>query len=206
MASVTRHFLTLPRVLMLHMKRFTAGDWEPEKVDDPMSIPAELTLSALCGETAPVQHGARASSLGNNNVDNIPANSAEGTLDRPASNSSDQLEKPADSEKGQQTATVRHQPDNIYKLSSVISHLGDNMYTGHYISDVFDNRGSGWLCLDDSRVLRTDEATVLRARAQTAYILFYICSGAGEGDQAPQDQEQHQENSGRGTELRDHLE
>ncbi|KAK6311831.1 hypothetical protein J4Q44_G00174950 [Coregonus suidteri] len=193
-ASVTRHFLTLPRVLMLHMKRFTAGDWEPEKVDDPMSIPADLTLPALCGETASVQHGARASSLGNNNVDNIPANSAEGTLDRPASNSSDQLEKPADSEKGQQTAAVRHQTDNIYKLSSVISHLGDNMYTGHYISDVLDSRGSGWLCLDDSRVLRTDEATVLRARAQTAYILFYVCSEAGEGDQAPQDQEQHQEN------------
>ncbi|CAB1341936.1 unnamed protein product, partial [Coregonus sp. 'balchen'] len=114
----------------------------------------------------------------------------------------------------------RHQTDNIYKLSSVISHLGDNMYTGkmhvrmhghnyeilmytlfclpcspgHYISDVLDSRGSGWLCLDDSRVLRTDEATVLRARAQTAYILFYVCSEAGEGDQAPQDQEQHQEN------------
>ncbi|XP_029582646.1 ubiquitin carboxyl-terminal hydrolase 37-like [Salmo trutta] len=148
MASVTRHFLTLPRVLMLHIKRFTAGDWEPEKVDDPMSIPAELTLPVLCGETAPVQHGARASSQGNNNMDNTPANSPKGTLDRP----------------------------------------------GHYISDVLDSRGSGWLCLDDASVLRTDEATVLRARAQTAYILFYVCSGAGEGDQAPQDQEKHQEN------------
>ncbi|XP_029619990.1 ubiquitin carboxyl-terminal hydrolase 26-like isoform X2 [Salmo trutta] len=79
----------------------------------------------------------------------------------------------------------RHQPDNIYKLSSVISHLGDNMCTGHYISDVLDSRGSGWLCLDDAHVSRTDEATVLRATAQTAYILFYVCSGAGEGDQAP---------------------
>ncbi|XP_029619701.1 ubiquitin carboxyl-terminal hydrolase 37-like isoform X2 [Salmo trutta] len=209
MASVTRHFLTLPRVLMLHIKRFTAGNWEPEKVDDPISIPAELTLPAVCGATAPVQHGARASSMGKNNMDNTPANSPKGTLDRPASNSSDQLEKPADSEKEQQAAAVRHQPDNIYKLSSVISHLGDNMCTGkmharthnseslmytlfcfpcslgHYISDVLDSRGSGWLCLDDAHVLRTDEATVLRATAQTAYILFYVCSGPGEGDQAP---------------------
>ncbi|XP_045576352.1 ubiquitin carboxyl-terminal hydrolase 37 isoform X3 [Salmo salar] len=139
MASVTRHFLTLPRVLMLHIKRFTAGNWEPEKVDDPISIPAELTLPAVCGATAPVQHGARASSMGKNNMDNTPANSPKGTLDRP----------------------------------------------GHYISDVLDSRGSGWLCLDDAHVLRTDEATVLRATAQTAYILFYVCSGAGEGDQAP---------------------
>lgn len=46
---------------------------------------------------------------------------------------------------------------------------------GHYISDVLDSRGSGWLCLDDAHVLRTDEATVLRAIAQTAYILFYVC-------------------------------
>ncbi|XP_031690289.1 ubiquitin carboxyl-terminal hydrolase 37-like isoform X2 [Oncorhynchus kisutch] len=174
-ASVTRHFLTLPRVLMLHIKRFTAGDWEPEKVDDPMSIPAEITLPAVCGKTAHVQSGARASSLGRNNMDNTPANSPKGTLDRPASNSSDQLEKPADSEKKQQAAAVRHQPDNIYKLSSVISHLGDNMYTGHYISDVLDSRGSGWLCLDDAHVLRTDEATVLKEIAQTAYILFYVC-------------------------------
>ncbi|KAM9473518.1 ubiquitin carboxyl-terminal hydrolase 37-like [Salvelinus alpinus] len=83
MASVTRHFLTLPRVLMLHIKRFTAGNWEPEKVDDPMSIPAELTLPAICGETANVQHGARASSLGKNNMDSTPANSPKGTLDRP---------------------------------------------------------------------------------------------------------------------------
>ncbi|XP_029619722.1 ubiquitin carboxyl-terminal hydrolase 37-like [Salmo trutta] len=185
MASVTRHFLTLPRVLMLHIKRFTAGNWEPEKVDDPIAIPAELTLPAVCGATAPVQHGARASSMGKNNMDNTPANSPKGTLDRPASNSSDQLEKPADSEKEQQAAAVRHQPDNIYKLSSVISHLGDNMCTGHYISDVLDSSGSGWLCLDDAHVSRTDEATVLRATAQTAYILFYVCSGAGEGDQAP---------------------
>eukprot|EP00063_Salmo_salar_P068013 XP_014042848.1 PREDICTED: uncharacterized protein LOC106596055 isoform X2 [Salmo salar] len=124
---------------MLHIKRFTAGNWEPEKVDDPISIPAELTLPAVCGATAPVQHGARASSMGKNNMDNTPANSPKGTLDRP----------------------------------------------GHYISDVLDSRGSGWLCLDDAHVLRTDEATVLRATAQTAYILFYVCSGAGEGDQAP---------------------
>ncbi|XP_031690260.1 ubiquitin carboxyl-terminal hydrolase 37-like [Oncorhynchus kisutch] len=84
------------------------------------------------------------------------------------------------------------------------------MYTGHYISDVLDSRGSGWLCLDDAHVLRTDEATVLKEIAQTAYILFYVCSGAGEGDQAPHYQEKDQEkpslNSGRGTALRDHLE
>nr|XP_046190984.1 ubiquitin carboxyl-terminal hydrolase 37-like [Oncorhynchus gorbuscha]XP_046190985.1 ubiquitin carboxyl-terminal hydrolase 37-like [Oncorhynchus gorbuscha] len=82
-ASVTRHFLTLPRVLMLHIKRFTAGNWEPEKVDDPMSIPAEITLPANCGKTAHVQYGARASSLGRNNMDNTPANSPKGTLERP---------------------------------------------------------------------------------------------------------------------------
>ncbi|XP_034151534.1 ubiquitin carboxyl-terminal hydrolase 5-like [Esox lucius] len=78
MASVSTHFLTLPRVLMLHVKRFCADDWEPKKVEDPMFIPEELTLQGLCGET--VQPGdstidsQRVRSLGNNSVVNTPPN------------------------------------------------------------------------------------------------------------------------------------
>ncbi|XP_028979494.2 ubiquitin carboxyl-terminal hydrolase 37-like isoform X4 [Esox lucius] len=185
MASVSTHFLTLPRVLMLHVKRFCADDWEPKKVEDPMFIPEELTLQGLCGET--VQPGdstidsQRVRSLGNNSVVNTPPNCPSSS----ASNGSDQQAKAADREKRQQTATVRYQPEPVYRLSSVISHLGDSLYTGHYITDLLDSHGSGWLCMDDARVRRTDVATVLRTRAHTAYILLYVCSGAGEGDQAP---------------------
>ncbi|KAJ8005061.1 hypothetical protein DPEC_G00142810 [Dallia pectoralis] len=60
------------------------------------------------------------------------------------------------------------------------------MSTGHYIADLVESQGSGWLCMDDTRVQRTDVASVLRKRAQSAYILFYVCSGDGEGDRAPQ--------------------
>ncbi|KAJ8004925.1 hypothetical protein DPEC_G00141350 [Dallia pectoralis] len=129
-AYVSTHFITMPRVLMLHVKRFWAVDWKLKKLDGSMSIPKELTLQGFCGDT--VQPGARGNTPGTHSVDITP------------------------------------------------------VVSGHYIADLVESQGSGWLCMDDTRVQRTDVASVLRKRVQSAYILFYVCSGDGEGDRAPQ--------------------
>ena len=45
--------------------------------------------------------------------------------------------------------------------------------SGHYISDVAQGQGDGWLTLDDTNVIRADEAMVRGDCASLAYILFY---------------------------------
>ncbi|KAJ8004953.1 hypothetical protein DPEC_G00141630 [Dallia pectoralis] len=69
-AYVSTHFITMPRVLMLHVKRFWAVDWKLKKLDGSMSIPKELTLQGFCGDT--VQPGARGNTPGTDNVDITP--------------------------------------------------------------------------------------------------------------------------------------
>ncbi|KAJ8015997.1 hypothetical protein DPEC_G00002550 [Dallia pectoralis] len=174
----SKHIMTLPRVLMIQLKRVLVIDGETKKLHDSISIPEELTLQGFLGDT--VQPGARVTSLGKNDEGSSPVNSA--------SNTSDEQEKPSDGEERQQTATVRHQTDSVYRLSCVLSHLGQHHYSGHGIADVRDSKGNGWLCLDDQRVRRTDVASVLKKRAHTAYVLFYECSGDSEGDQPPRKQ------------------
>nr|XP_029508257.1 uncharacterized protein LOC115123098 isoform X1 [Oncorhynchus nerka] len=83
MASVTRHFLTLPRVLMLHIKRFTAGNWEPEKVDRSHVHPCRNNPPSRMWEDSPCPVWSQGKLPGENNMDNTPANSPKGTLDRP---------------------------------------------------------------------------------------------------------------------------
>ncbi|KAL0969346.1 hypothetical protein UPYG_G00225890 [Umbra pygmaea] len=48
-------FHTLPRVLVLHLKRF-GGPGGAEKLETPLFIPPNLSLSTLCGDTVPPLH------------------------------------------------------------------------------------------------------------------------------------------------------
>ncbi|XP_029913022.1 ubiquitin carboxyl-terminal hydrolase 37-like [Myripristis murdjan] len=49
-ATTVRHFLTLPRVLVLHIKRFQHDRGELRKVDASISIPRVLSLAPHCGQ------------------------------------------------------------------------------------------------------------------------------------------------------------
>ncbi|XP_030203887.1 ubiquitin carboxyl-terminal hydrolase 37-like [Gadus morhua] len=49
-ATAVRHFLTLPRVLLLHMKRFHHDGARLRKVTDAVSVPPWLSLASLVGE------------------------------------------------------------------------------------------------------------------------------------------------------------
>ncbi|XP_071379288.1 ubiquitin carboxyl-terminal hydrolase 37-like [Centroberyx affinis] len=131
--TVSRGFLTLPRVLVLHMKRLCHDGEELRRVDDAVCIPPVLSLASLLEEQQDQDHSVQSS----------------------------------------------------YHLSAIVSHLGESIDYGHYISDVVEGYGGEWVTLDDSRVTRTDEAAVLKDREDTVYLLFYVLSGASEGDPAP---------------------
>ncbi|KAJ7987086.1 hypothetical protein DPEC_G00335100 [Dallia pectoralis] len=73
-------------------------------------------------------------------------------------------------------STVQEEPvtsSGHYQLTGVISHLGGHMLSGHYISDVLGANGK-WLHCNDSMVSVTSQASVLRSRARSAYLLFYV--------------------------------
>ncbi|XP_070300075.1 ubiquitin carboxyl-terminal hydrolase 37-like isoform X2 [Salvelinus sp. IW2-2015] len=63
-------------------------------------------------------------------------------------------------------------------VSQVSSPPGEAKYSalccsGHYISDILHASGN-WFCCNDSQVSMSNEATVLRTRARSAYMLFYM--------------------------------
>ncbi|XP_064819249.1 uncharacterized protein LOC135536957 [Oncorhynchus masou masou] len=63
--------------------------------------------------------------------------------------------------------------NGYYQLTGVVSHLGGSANSGHYISDILHASGN-WFCCNDSQVSMSNEATVLRTRARSAYMLFYM--------------------------------
>ncbi|XP_071391199.1 ubiquitin carboxyl-terminal hydrolase 37-like [Centroberyx affinis] len=172
-ATVSRAFLTLPRVLVLHMKRFCYDGKQLRRVNDAVCIPPVLSLASLLEE----QQGVL-SPPGGRKV-------SPQAKPFPSTASVDQLESSGDTDRSQQGAPVDHGVQSSYRLSAVVSHLGRSINCGHYLSDVIEGHSGEWVTLNDSRVTRTDEAAVLKHRQDTAYLLFYVLSGAGEGDPAP---------------------
>nr|XP_060629437.1 ubiquitin carboxyl-terminal hydrolase 37 isoform X1 [Anolis sagrei ordinatus] len=63
---------------------------------------------------------------------------------------------------------------NSYRLTSVVSHIGDTSSSGHYISDVYDIRKQAWFTCNDLAVSRIQEASVQSDRDRSGYIFFYM--------------------------------
>ncbi|XP_041939407.1 ubiquitin carboxyl-terminal hydrolase 37-like isoform X3 [Alosa sapidissima] len=74
-----------------------------------------------------------------------------------------------DGETGPETMETSSQ----YKLISILSHIGSDATSGHYIADCQEQPGQ-WVLYDDDDISLTSEETVLKDRERTAYILFYI--------------------------------
>lgn len=62
---------------------------------------------------------------------------------------------------------------NSYQLVSVVSHIGNSLTMGHYVSDVFNSKSKSWLSYDDSNVTVISGAQVRHDRRKTGYIFFY---------------------------------
>ncbi|XP_030203698.1 ubiquitin carboxyl-terminal hydrolase 37-like isoform X2 [Gadus morhua] len=182
--TAVRHFLTLPRVLLLHMKRFHHDGARLRKVTDAVSVPPWLSLASLVGE-----QGAAAG------IDPLRSSYGEGEIAsgaKPSANMAavDHLDSAGDRDRGLQEVHGKdHSNQSTYRLSGMVSHLGESINTGHYVSDVAREDGAGWLTLNDARVTPA-ETPVLRTREKTAYMLFYVLSGAEEGSHVPLAQNQ----------------
>ncbi|XP_052383233.1 ubiquitin carboxyl-terminal hydrolase 37-like isoform X3 [Oncorhynchus keta] len=181
-ASKVEQFHTLPLVLVLHLKRF-GGPGGLEKLEAPLLFPSELRLSTFCGDTVPPLHSASPQAL-TNQTPNIQVSIPQ-TLDSQVSNPPGEAKDSAlccsdsnDQEPGKVlwTASVKQPVKSVngyYQLTGVVSHLGGSANSGHYISDILNASGN-WFCCNDSQVSMSNEATVLRTRARSAYLLFYM--------------------------------
>lgn len=68
------------------------------------------------------------------------------------------------------TQNSKKSPVAIYRLSSVLVHLGGISEAGHFIIYRRQTTSKGWLSISDNQVC---ECTDLQVFASMAYILFY---------------------------------
>ncbi|XP_048124250.1 ubiquitin carboxyl-terminal hydrolase 37-like isoform X1 [Alosa alosa] len=156
-------FHTLPRVLILHLKRFCP--FTLTKKEAHLQLDAELQISQRTEDimrrcrTSPQTH-----STGSGHC---PAalSALEGETHSEASSMAQELEA------GTERQTLVR-GSSTYTLTSIVSHIGEDMDHGHYISDCAEEGGL-WLTFNDEVVSPTTLKAVLRARASSAYILFY---------------------------------
>ncbi|KAK0155180.1 hypothetical protein N1851_002504 [Merluccius polli] len=56
-----------------------------------------------------------------------------------------------DREREHQDVSVKdHSNQTTYHLSGIVSHFRESIDTGHYISDIVGENGTGWLTLNDN--------------------------------------------------------
>nr|XP_046189667.1 ubiquitin carboxyl-terminal hydrolase 37-like [Oncorhynchus gorbuscha] len=181
-ASKVEQFHTLPLVLVLHLKRF-GGPGGLEKLEAPLLFPSELRLSTFCGDTVQPLHSATPQAF-TNQTPNIQVSIHQTLASQVSNPPGEAKDSPLccsdsnDQEPGKMlwTASVKQPVKSVngyYQLTGVVSHLGGSANSGHYISDILNASGN-WFCCNDSQVSMSNEATVLRTRAWSAYLLFYM--------------------------------
>ncbi|CAM9372425.1 unnamed protein product, partial [Scytosiphon promiscuus] len=151
-------FCSLPRVLVLHLKRFDA--MSDRKIDDFVSFPARgLDMGSSGGEPStpspPSSSPTPCSSAG--------ATAGGGTATASAAGA------PA---KAAEPSGVVPAPSLPYDLMAVVNHSG-GMAQGHYTA--FVKEIGRWFRFDDTWVHEVSEEEVLKSEA---YILFYFQRGA----------------------------
>ncbi|XP_062869286.1 ubiquitin carboxyl-terminal hydrolase 29-like [Trichomycterus rosablanca] len=147
-ASCRREFNTLPRFLVLQLKRFKlTKDFTLKKQKDRVQINPKIKLRM------PEQSDHAQEDDGkHHDVD------ADQNEDR-------KVEK----------RTERHEVDQYagYSLISALNHTGSSIYSGHYKCDSFSQQDSVWLSYNDDLVTIRTEESVLKKRQKSAYVLVY---------------------------------
>lgn len=68
-------------------------------------------------------------------------------------------------------AAIQINPDHEYRLTGVVSHLGDRANAGHYVADVCTRKG--WRRYNDTLIRPTDPADKSNCSALNGYLFFY---------------------------------
>ncbi|XP_073711845.1 uncharacterized protein [Misgurnus anguillicaudatus] len=146
---------TLPKVLVLLVTRFDM--YTLEKIDGCLAVPKKLSLSGFTGSDSSKQ----VSDLYSQQLeDNQQIKISKANLGR-------------DTDQHQwQTAMG----NAAYKLTGVVSHLGPSLQCGHYISNISDPCGAGWMKCDDSTVKSISWRRASKNIEKHGYMFFYVRS------------------------------
>ncbi|XP_058887303.1 ubiquitin carboxyl-terminal hydrolase 37-like [Acipenser ruthenus] len=205
-STLALKFRRLPRVLILHLKRFGFDPLQGvnRKLEEQVCIPSCLSLLPHCShytqppcsldysaETALNPGNMHSCQLSEPLKENRPEKGIEEqeleeeeeellrisvALSLQDLNHIDEdstITSTVESEEGSSAAETGELCSS-YRLISLVSHLGRQVSTGHYISDVYDFLTDKWLTYNDEKVSETDESAVQAERKCTGYIFFYM--------------------------------
>ncbi|KAG9283435.1 ubiquitin carboxyl-terminal hydrolase 37-like isoform X1 [Astyanax mexicanus] len=154
-ASSRWAFHTMPRVLILQLKRFRLSATSTKKKHNKIHIDPVFYL------TRPVQ-----SISGGHTYTMATSTSHQARTWLPG----------VEASAGEEEQTARTEQDEsvcTYSLISVLNHDGPSIYSGHYLTDCLIQSDSSWLTCDDEYVTLTSVAEVMEQRQRSAYVLFY---------------------------------
>ncbi|KND04111.1 uncharacterized protein SPPG_01550 [Spizellomyces punctatus DAOM BR117] len=156
---------TLPPVMVVHVKRFgVVEDMKIQKRNDIVEIPLCVSFDAYGRDDKGFRDG---------DVDALL--SVKGQQDHRSTG--DALLHASPVKNSVHTNENALERSGRYFLQSIISHLGSEPMSGHYVTDVYDRTKSSWTCFDDTAV--TEGLTsVEKRRERSAYLLAYIHESA----------------------------
>ncbi|KAJ8334409.1 hypothetical protein SKAU_G00400480 [Synaphobranchus kaupii] len=165
LSSAEQKLLSLPRVLVVQLKRFSLNSrGNLVKLHDRLHVSPHLCLQAHSRANVrrpgmPKPHLTQGDCYDT-------SFSPEGDVPLTAEKKSS-VEGRSAGRIGQDSCAM-----NDYRITSVLSHIGSNMQHGHYICESSQGNTT-WLSFDDERVQQMDQQSALRQRSNSAYILFY---------------------------------
>ena len=185
-----RSLITVPNILILHIKRFLYTD-RPVKTDEIVSYPdiLELKDEYFTPEIQNTRMRAREASKSTKEPEKpdkpvVLENFVKTEEEKAPEAKSKKKKKKNNKNKGknEEVKVQVHEQTDIekealksfqdiekYELIGVIVHKGKNIFKGHYIAFVQDNFGN-WVCYDDKEHKNVSASIVL---SQQAYILIY---------------------------------
>ncbi|XP_053485678.1 ubiquitin carboxyl-terminal hydrolase 26-like isoform X2 [Ictalurus furcatus] len=148
-ASSRWTFHTLPRFLILQLNRFRmTKHYTVQKVETPVDITPELQINCFPQSDTPRIENSRAEARKTDRNELV-------------------RERQRDTMKDEGGST------SMYRLISVLNHIGRTACYGHYVSDCSSHSSHQWKIYNDHLVRLTSEMDVLERRSTSAYVLLY---------------------------------
>lgn len=179
-ANVVRSELTNETETIKHEKEYVLSDLDSGSISEERS--QKCQEAEKCNKEALPQSCPKPSSQEQTENLGKPAVSHTQNGSLSSQGSSDSSKSPGCNDvfdKAKPTSKVEPQKlnqkeDNIYRLVSIINHIGNSPNGGHYINDAFDFRKQSWFTYSDLQVTGIQEDLVYKARLSTGYVFFYM--------------------------------